>query len=432
MRAEHSGLTTPCCTGCDPAAVAAAAAAAAAAVAAVFIVPFWISSFAGTQALRRVIGLRDRRSLRQPRARHRGQHDGGGAGRPVQRHCLQPRAARRVHSGGQAGSQADGRDAAGARRGAAGGRQKRLCALGHGLRNWSPGCGCRRGGRPRISAAPAERHQLVHAPLLFHRFAWCVSRPLKLPNSTPSHRLQPNSDLSRSSAFKLSHLYPGTVSLSLSGEHACRRHGRTPEGGSDSLRCAPKACSTAPQCTWACGCCACAFKWRLTLASPLCQSTENDEEAPVKERPGYRPLEFLITTGPGELQGLLPRGLGLSGLLPSGLLASGLLASGLLPPGLLQVLWSVMLPRRDLLVQTAAAPRAGACHSAAPAPHAGPVPRLDGLNIVMGRVVEGIDVVRAIAKVRPAAGRPASAAPPRLCGCLRRRRAAWAGRRQAP
>jgi hypothetical protein len=38
-------------------------------------------------------------------------------------------------------------------------------------------------------------------------------------------------------------------------------------------------------------------------------ATENDEEEPVKERPGYRPLEFLITTGPGEpllLPGLLP------------------------------------------------------------------------------------------------------------------------------
>jgi hypothetical protein len=71
-----------------------------------------------------------RRALWQPRACHRGQPDGGGAGRPVQRNHLQPGFAGRVHPGGQAGHQADGRDAAGAGRGAAGERHRRLPLAG--------------------------------------------------------------------------------------------------------------------------------------------------------------------------------------------------------------------------------------------------------------------------------------------------------------
>lgn len=84
---------------------------------------------------------------------------------------------------------------------------------------------------------------------------------------------QPNPELSDPAAFQLPHSRPGTLALSLS---------------------------------------------------------ENDEEPGVRERPGYRPTEFLITTGPG------------------------------------------------------------------------PVPRLDGSNIVFGRVLSGIDVVAAVAQARSA------------------------------
>jgi len=85
-----------------------------------------------------------------------------------------------------------------------------------------------------------------------------------------SSDLQPNPDLSSSRAFKLQHLRPGTLSLSL---------------------------------------------------------TENDEDPLVQAGAGYRNVQFLITTGPG------------------------------------------------------------------------PVPRLDGQNIVFGRVLEGLDVVNTISQV---------------------------------
>ncbi|KAI8475866.1 MAG: cyclophilin-like domain-containing protein [Monoraphidium minutum] len=83
--------------------------------------------------------------------------------------------------------------------------------------------------------------------------------------------LQPNPDLSSPAGFKLSHGRPGTVSLSISGD--------------------------------------------------------NDEDPSIRERLNYRPLEFLITTGPG------------------------------------------------------------------------PVPRLDGINLVFGRVTSGISTVAAVAAV---------------------------------
>eukprot|EP00877_Chromochloris_zofingiensis_P002669 jgi/Chrzof1/12402/Cz06g33060.t1_CYP28 len=82
--------------------------------------------------------------------------------------------------------------------------------------------------------------------------------------------LQPNTELSEATAFKLPHSRPGTVSLSLS---------------------------------------------------------ENDEDPKLKDRSGYRNTEFLITTGPG------------------------------------------------------------------------PVPRLDGVNVVFGKVLEGIDTVRTVSTV---------------------------------
>ncbi len=72
---------------------------------------------------------------------------------------------------------------------------------------------------------------------------WAPANELGLPWSALSFP-QANSDLYSSSSFRLTHSRPGTVSLSLS---------------------------------------------------------ENDEEPSVRERPGYHPLEFLVTTGPGPV-----------------------------------------------------------------------------------------------------------------------------------
>ncbi|GBF91011.1 peptidyl-prolyl cis-trans isomerase, chloroplastic [Raphidocelis subcapitata] len=86
-----------------------------------------------------------------------------------------------------------------------------------------------------------------------------------------SEGLRPNTDISSPAGFKLTHGRPGTVSLSI--------------------------------------------------------ASDNDEDPAVRDKPGYRPLEFLITTGPG------------------------------------------------------------------------PVPRLDGLNLVFGRVTSGMTTVAAVSKV---------------------------------
>ncbi|GFR40128.1 hypothetical protein Agub_g684, partial [Astrephomene gubernaculifera] len=108
-----------------------------------------------------------------------------------------------------------------------------------------------------------ERHQAHPSPLP-HPLPFLALSPSSPP------RPQPNPEVSQSSSFRLRHLRPGTVSLALG---------------------------------------------------------ESDEDPAARSAPGYRPVEFLITTGPG------------------------------------------------------------------------PVPRLDGQNIVFGRVLEGMGVVGQVAQV---------------------------------